>query len=893
MCYFDDTGTLKYATNTSGSWVRETLPISADYLEDIALGPLGYPHLAYIYGGAVMHATNASGTWTTEPIGAEGENVHIAVDRSGTIHMGFLESPLLDVNLKYAVKVYGAWEIETVDPEAGSGPYSYAISLAVDSLGRAHISYRDYVNVELKCASSGVWTTFTVETGESVRESSTALALDSTDGLHLSYQTWSSAKGDSLGYAAYGAGTWSSETVDEFMEPGQFSDIAVDASDSTHIAYYEEVYAQLKYATNATGGWATETIEGRVSYSGTFCSIALDPFDHVHISYYDADDDTVKHATNASGTWVTETVDDDVGGNGGRTSIAVDPLGHVHISYNAHGDLRYATNASGGWVAEDVDTTSLVFGLTAIAVGPSGRAHISYRDATYGNQALKHATNTSGVWISETLDTSEYSIGTTNSITVDSFGHVHIGYGCYDGTEFDLKYVSNTSGSWVVETVDSAGDVGSYSSIAVDSGGTVHISYVDDTNETLKLACKAIEGYQAHYEPDQVNDAEPYGSRGCGVPPCGLGSLFQSFTPSVSSLGAVDLQLQAGGAFPTTQYPTTVSIRSGAPEGPVLGTATAFVPGPLAAGAKPVVRFQFRPQIVVTPGESYLIEWVCPEEGGSVLTWTAAGGDPYLGGTACGCTGGAIENEDFIFTTYALVNTVEGGWAIVEPTDPATGLAPVVLTFEQVTQSGSTSLVTGSSGPAPPSGLQLGNPPTYYNVTTTAAFGGPITMCVNYSGVDYLNEQSLGLFHYKDGMWRDITTWVDTQNNVICGKTESLSDFAVLEPRGTPIAIDIKPGSYPNGINLKSKGKVPVAVLTTPGFDARSVEPCTVVFAGAWPVRSKLNDVDKDGDQDLLLHFETQALDLNSTSTEASLAGETTDGEYIVGTDTVKIVPKK
>jgi len=891
VCYFDDTGTPKYATNSSGSWVRETLPFSADHLADIALDPLGYPHLAYTLGGAIMHATNAGGSWTTEPIGADGENVHIAVDRSGKIHMGFLERPLLDVYLKYAVKVYGAWEIETVDPEAGSGPYSCLISMAVDSLGRAHMSYRDYLNVELKCASSGVWVTFTVDTAELVRESSTAIALDSTDGLHLSYQTWSSAKGDSLAYATYAGGSWFTEMVDEFLEPGQFSDIAVDASDNAHVCYYEEWYYQPKYATNASGGWAVEALENRMTFAGRFCSIALDSFDHVHISYCDADSRAVKYATNASGAWVIEVVDDDVGSNGGRTSIAVDPLGHVHISYNAHGDLRYATNASGWWVTQDVDTASLVRGLTSIAVGASGRVHISYSDNTYGNQALKYATNASGVWVSETLDTSQYSIGSHNAIVVDSFSHVHISYGYYDGTEFDLKYVSNASGSWVKETVDSEGDVGSYSSIAVDSGGTVHISYVDDTNGSLKLACKAIEGYQAHCEPDQVNDVFPSKSWGCGVPPCGFGSLFQSFTPSESSLGAVDLQLRAGGSFPATQYPTTTTIRSGAPNGAVLGTATTLVAGPLATGAKPMVRFQFRPEIVVTPGDTYVIDWVCPEEGGSVLTWTAATGNPYPGGTAFGCGGSAITGEDFIFTTYAQVNTVEGESIAVEPTDPTTGMAPVCLTFEQVAQAGNTSLVTGSSGPALPSGLQLGSPPTYYDLTTTAGFDEEVDICVNYSGVDYLNEQYLGLFQYEGGIWQDTTTWGDKQNNVICGTTGSFSDFAIVEPTGIPVEIDIKPGGYPNTVNLKSKGKVPVAVLTTAEFDASSVDETRVFFAGAEPVRSTLKDVDKDGDLDMLFHFETQALDLNSNSTQASLAGHTTDEEYFVGTDTVKIVP--
>jgi len=106
------------------------------------------------------------------------------------------------------------------------------------------------------------------------------------------------------------------------------------------------------------------------------------------------------------------------------------------------------------------------------------------------------------------------------------------------------------------------------------------------------------------------------------------------------------------------------------------------------------------------------------------------------------------------------------------------------------------------------------------------------------------------------------------------------------------VEIDIKPGSDPNSINLKSKGVVPVAVLTTDGFDASTVDPDTVEFAGATPVRWTMADVDGDGDMDLLFHFKTQDLNLTQDSTEATLTGTTYGGDPIEATDTVNIVPK-
>lgn len=114
-----------------------------------------------------------------------------------------------------------------------------------------------------------------------------------------------------------------------------------------------------------------------------------------------------------------------------------------------------------------------------------------------------------------------------------------------------------------------------------------------------------------------------------------------------------------------------------------------------------------------------------------------------------------------------------------------------------------------------------------------------------------------------------------------------------LALRITEITIDIKPGSYPNSINLNSKGVVPVAVLTTTNFDASNVDPSTVKFAGASPVRWTMEDVNGDGRLDMLFHFKTQDLvDLNENSTEATLSGHTIDKRPIEGTDSMNIVPK-
>lgn len=128
------------------------------------------------------------------------------------------------------------------------------------------------------------------------------------------------------------------------------------------------------------------------------------------------------------------------------------------------------------------------------------------------------------------------------------------------------------------------------------------------------------------------------------------------------------------------------------------------------------------------------------------------------------------------------VVTEEGTDVVVQPVDPATGDAPVTMTFDDVTESGVTSLVTSSMGQPPPSGFKLGMPATYYELSTTAQFEGAVEICIDYSGINYGNEMMLTLEHLEGGVWVDVTTSLDTVNKIICGSATSLSSFAIFEP---------------------------------------------------------------------------------------------------------------
>ena len=112
--------------------------------------------------------------------------------------------------------------------------------------------------------------------------------------------------------------------------------------------------------------------------------------------------------------------------------------------------------------------------------------------------------------------------------------------------------------------------------------------------------------------------------------------------------------------------------------------------------------------------------------------------------------------------------------------------------------------------------------------------------------------------------------------------------------RLTAVTIDIKPGSFPNSINPLSNGVVPVAIISTPTFDATTVVPATVRFGPngteAAPQQSALEDVDGDGDTDMILHFATRSTGIPCGATSAVLTGQTSGNELVEGVDSVRTV---
>jgi DNA-binding beta-propeller fold protein YncE len=120
-----------------------------------------------------------------------------------------------------------------------------------------------------------------------------------------------------------------------------------------------------------------------------------------------------------------------------------------------------------------------------------------------------------------------------------------------------------------------------------------------------------------------------------------------------------------------------------------------------------------------------------------------------------------------------------------------------------------------------------------------------------------------------------------------------------LGPGVIAVSVDIKPGSFPNHINLGSAGVVPVAILSSETLDATQVDPASVTLAGA-AVRligkgsqysCGQEDVNNDGRLDLFCHVETAEMVIELGDSVAILEAQTNTGQRIRGEDSISIVP--
>jgi hypothetical protein len=139
----------------------------------------------------------------------------------------------------------------------------------------------------------------------------------------------------------------------------------------------------------------------------------------------------------------------------------------------------------------------------------------------------------------------------------------------------------------------------------------------------------------------------------------------------------------------------------------------------------------------------------------------------------------------------------------------------VEVTYDNVITEGITEMTMTADGPEGPSSYAImpSSMPIYYNITTTAGYSGSVEVCIHYDDTEMSpeEEEALEMLHY-DGMdWVDVTSSLDTDNNIICGITTALSPF-IMGVRSS--CCGLYTGGLTGNTNCDADGKRNLADIT-------------------------------------------------------------------------------
>jgi hypothetical protein len=530
ISYFDQTtGAVKYARRDGGGWQAETVDDVRTGLSrtSLAIASGGIPHIGYRRGDygdwPAKHVWRDASGWHVEIVDSVAYGaVSLQADAQGRVHLAYARG--LGGN-RYAFRDSSGWHTEwtphwgftpSLDLDADGFPHIVGRRYVVQGFYSLAHAYKDSLGWHLEDAPP--WGYYLSITGVSV-------ALDSIGRVHVSCRE---APPNELRYYAKSDSTWHEETVDRWWAAGQYSSLALDNVGLPHIGYtgQGQTTNEVRYARACGAGWTTETaVPGSPHTAWT--SLALDDSAYPHVAYERGHyTRTTFYARKLAHQWVEELVGDY------QPSLAVDHAGRAHMSLytglSGGEDLVYALREGAGWQREVVDAQGDVGRFNSLALDRAGRPHISYFD--YTRYDLKYARRDASGW---RVETAYEGGGAYTSLALDAAGYPHVGHydswggeleytwrdvsgwstetvdcaslrergislaldrggmprvGYYDWFDTALKYAWKDASGWHVEVVDSAGDVGAYCSLAVDQYGRPHISYYDATMGDLKCA---------------------------------------------------------------------------------------------------------------------------------------------------------------------------------------------------------------------------------------------------------------------------------------------------------------------------------------------------------------------------------------------------------------------
>lgn len=152
----------------------------------------------------------------------------------------------------------------------------------------------------------------------------------------------------------------------------------------------------------------------------------------------------------------------------------------------------------------------------------------------------------------------------------------------------------------------------------------------------------------------------------------------------------------------------------------------------------------------------------------------------------------------------------------------------------------------------------------------------------------------------KDGnvLFSDETSGIGAVSAISLFNTSTGLKRVVINQAGYYAGISIRPFHEPHNINLNSRGKLRVAILSTPTFNAVEQVNVNSIKFGHSGIENSLNkcytkgrDVNGDGYPDLICRFYTSQAGFLPTDSRAFVRFSDMNGTLYQGSDSIRVVP--
>jgi hypothetical protein len=608
-------------------------------------------------------------------------------------------------------------------------------------------------------ADGSATSVLTVSTSSATPMGTYDLTLRGTDDLGETHSMTLTLSVDSLGpawVARYNGPTDSEDVAQKITTDNSENVYVAGTSCSLNDGCATSTYTIVKYNGQGNQLWQAQYSGGVFNQLN---ALAVDGAGNVYVTGYSSSAgpyraDTVKYDSNGQQLWVARY---DAGGIEDRANaLALDASGNVFVtgisclnvdcSESGFLTVKYDTNGAQLWSRlynnnGQYGPTGAPYphGATALGIDDLGNTYVMGPSTNPISQSyyldyaiVKYNTAGDQIWVNR-YDSGTYDI--PNAVAVDGSGSVYVtGYSCSDpectaGWNYlTIKYDTVGNQLWL-DSYAANGGFEQPISLAVDGAGNVYIA---------SSGCTDLSNCSINYDYFTIK----YDANG--------NQLWFARYDSGDDDEPASLAVDAAG---------NVHV-------------TGFSCSPNQCSSFDYLTIKYDPN----GSPIWLARHDTGDEDHAVALALDNAGNVYVTGYLENCNTGTCLGEDFITIKYAQINTFPGSNVTVNLGQGVT------ITFSEISSPGKTESIVSSSGPNPPDGFRLGTPPRHYDISTTATYTPPITLCITYNPAEFGNPNALRLLHYENNRWVDVTTSNDTINHVICGQVSSLSPFIIGSP---------------------------------------------------------------------------------------------------------------